>query len=180
MKYKKLKIGALLVSLLLLVGSLSPLVGFLLHEKLSMENTTELVATVVRIEKIEGAQNNSYIIHTKEYGAKLRILDVNTLVNLSDLNSLSKDQTITIRIQNVWLEQFDEIPFVSIVALKAQERVLFTLENYNDYEMAIFSELIFIGIIVGIFSLVAIVYCILLLKGINVLVKIRDRKRKRA
>jgi len=168
MKRKNLAVVALIFSLLFFFGAVAGLIVASTVEKISEKNTTEYTATVINA-KTEKSETSEYgEIYTEEYGTKLLVPLSKELVDKDDFTNIQAGQTIFFRIDNVWVEQFEQVDFIYIFSLKTAEKELLSLGSYAEYrEHRNFWVRVVDIIVIPIFLLISI-HCILLLKGINV------------
>lgn len=169
MKRKKLTIAIGIISLLMLGGIIANI--FIMHtnESLSETNTTEFSGTVKNVATM-GTGNDEYgIICTGEYESRLHIYHINDFINTNDFISLQPGQMIYFRIENTWLDTFGEMNFVHIVSLRTNERDLISLNNYNNLMDKQQLIAIVVSIIAAILFLFIFIYCMLSLKGFNIL-----------
>lgn len=168
MKRKKLTVVVLVFSILSFIATVGGSIVASTVETISEKNTTEYTATVTSV-KIEGSGTDKYgRICTEEYGDKLLISVSKKLVDMNDFENIQAGQTVFFRIQNVWVESFEEMDFVIIVSLKTEEKEILSLSNYAAYRENQDFKIRMIGIVGAPIFLLISVHCILRLKGINV------------
>jgi hypothetical protein len=159
MKRKKLIVFVLSFSFVLFFGMLGNVIIMNTKEKSSEVNTTEFTATIKSIE-IDGEGTNEYcIIFSEEYGNKLSTYNIRKISEISDFNRLESGQTVFFRVENIWLNQFEEMTFIPIVSIRTGEKEIVSLNNYNEY----MDDLRLAPTIAGI-AVALIIYCVLLLK----------------
>jgi uncharacterized membrane protein YeiB len=168
MKRKKLTVVSLVFSLIFFIGAVTGLIVASTTEKISEKNTTEFTATVTSI-KTEGSGTGQFgKIYTEEYGDKLNIFYIKKIVDVDDFSDIQAGQTVFFRIENVWLEQFEEMDFVTIVSLKTAEKEILSLSSYAEYMEHQYFRIRITCIIFIPILLLSSIYCVLLLKGVNV------------
>lgn len=175
MKKKKITIFILIVSLLFFFGTIGNIIIINTINKLSEKNTTEFTATITKV-VTKGTGNDEYgIIYTQEYDDKLNVYNINEITNKKDFTELQSGQTVYFRIENVWLEKFNEINFIHIVSLRTSEKEIFSLSNYNNLMINQRTSATIAGIIVCILLFLISVYCTLILNGFNIFKKLRKK-----
>lgn len=150
------------------------------NEGLSEINTTEHRATIKNYE-INGTDNEKIgTLYTDEYNGRLLISHLEEVVDMNAFSNLQAGQTIYFRIQSVWedklLNNFGENDFIYIVSLRTNETDIMPLSNYNKIVNSERNAGITAGIVVSILLLFVFIHCILLLKGINILHKLKRQK----
>ena len=168
---RKNTLFALFLSLLVFIGAVFLLILVNNFEKLSEHNTTEYTATVTNIE-MKGSGTGEYgKIYTEEYG-ELYIYYIRNIVDMDDFNNLQAGQTVFFRIENIWLEKMD---FIKIVSLKTAEKEMFSLSSYAEYMEHQYFRASIPGIIIIPICLLAAIHFTLLLKGINIFRRFKNR-----
>ncbi len=142
-------------------------------ETLSEENTTEYAATFISITITDSDDDyECRSIYTKEYGDKLAITYMKGDVNIADIDSLKAGQTIFFRIENVWADQFGEMPSFGILSLRTEEREIFSLSSSAKYQEQQFFRVKMTAVGFIPILLLLSIHCVLLLRGINVFKKL--------
>lgn len=168
MKRKKLTVFALILSIILLFGNIGNIIMMNITESHSEKNTTEFVATVMRVEIVGEGTYKRCIIHSEEYGDKLDTYNIRGIVDMSNFTSLNSNQTIYFRTKNSWVNQFEEMSFIPIVSLRTEEKEIVSLSSYNEFMAPSLYSATIAGIVVTTIFLLTSIHCVLLLKGFNV------------
>ena len=174
-KNKGTTIFVLIVFLFFLAGSFTPLVLSLSRERLTEINTTEFTATIENVEIMKAKNGDYCTVYTEEYGDKLAVHNAESIIDINAFKNLRTGQPIFFRIENVWIDQIESMPFIPIAALKTVEKEIMTLDSRNKYDENILLEMTKIGTILGAVFLLIVIHCILLLKGINVFSRVKNR-----
>lgn len=99
----------------------------------SYENTTEITATVIRVEQIMEHFDNA-LIYTEEYGDKISLGSFIDLADVEKLYSLEEGDSINFRVENEYVSYLtsdEEYGYIDVVSL----------EN-NGYEILPFDQVI--------------------------------------
>lgn len=134
-------------------------------DKKTEKNTTEFVATITKVDVANTGKDMYVEIGTKEYESLLHIsTSISERIDMDNINSLQKGQTIFFRIEDNMVEQFGKVYFCNIVSLRTTETEIISLGSYNTYiHEAAFPARIAGGILAGIF-LSVFIYCIFKIK----------------
>ena len=133
-----MKILALILVLFFLFWFVCFEVVLFMRHNLNEKNTVEHTATVTYVEILEG-NNDAVCIHINEHHFglyfKMEITDKTPAEYLSLIQSGDK---ITYRIEDYvdknLAKKYDRYPFLGISSLTSDNEVIFTLEDYNNYE----------------------------------------------
>ena len=169
MKIKKSIVYPLVLFSIFFFGTSGVLISMNSIDKQTEKNTTEFMATVTNVETTYTGEKIHIEIYTEEYDDTLHIsTNVSKKIDMDDINNLKKGQKILFRIQSNMLEQFKNTGFGNIVSLKTSEKEIFSLISYNKYihDSALPARIA--GIVLASMFLLASIYFILLLKGINI------------
>lgn len=167
-KRTKLTIFVLVMSIILLFGTIGNVIIMNTVEELSEKNTTEFIATVKKVE-IEGEEINKHaIIYTQEYGDKLSTFNIKEIIDIHDLNGLKTGQKIAFRTMNIWINEFEEMNVIPIFSIRTEGNEIASLSSYNEYMAYLLPAPTIAGIAVGSILLFISLHCILLLKGVNI------------
>lgn len=101
-------------------------------ELLSDSNTMELSATVTRVEILESSYEKTFVIHTKEYGDKIRLHLKSDFAESDDIANIGKGETIYFRVKNIWAEKLDSLSFFEIVSLKSEKKEIISVDEQNE------------------------------------------------
>lgn len=130
---KKNKIG-LIISLIFLVAMISVAINMNVQTHLSEKNTCELIATVEYI-SVPTSQNQIATIYTEDFNCPLYIYgDIFSNLDSDKYNSLSKGSTIYFRVNKSLVQNINNIAFCYIVSLRTDENVIFSIDNYNEWQ----------------------------------------------
>lgn len=173
MKSRLTVISILVLLLLVLSISVSTLIQLTRNsnypfERLTEANTTELSATVVRVEYDDSASKNYYIIHTAEYGDRFVITNSNRLMRPFDIYFLAVGETVYIRTRNLTPMPDRLNQRVSVVAIRTQNQSLITLSDFNNYQQSLRESYMKATIAATVFILLIIIYCLFKLAGISI------------
>ena len=127
---KKIVIGAIVI--FFLISTIMNLINLNNDELLSDSNTTEFSATVTRIEILESSYEKTFVIHTKEYGDKIRIHLKTEFTESDDINNIGIGETIHFRVKNIWVENLDSLSFFEIVSLKSEKKEIISVDEQNE------------------------------------------------
>ena len=98
------------------------------------ETTVYYTATVTDVEITGTEMNISVSIYVKEFDNFLYISNnIASNINLDDIRSLAKGQTIIFGIDDAKVSHMDEDIFVDIISLKTDSIEVFSLADYNRY-----------------------------------------------
>ncbi len=134
MKQKKIITVIGIISLLIFGGIIANIFIMNTKQNLSETNTTEFLGTVKNVATTGTGGDEYGVLCTMEYEAKLYIYHINDFIDTSEFINLQPGQLIYFRIENAWLDTFDEINFVNIVSLRTNEKDLISLNNYIKFE----------------------------------------------
>lgn len=166
---RKLLIFFSILFLFFFFGMISLIIMMNNSEKPSEKNTTEFTATVIYVEMGGTGAEKYGVIYTEEYSStKLNIFNIKRIGDTNDLQNLQTGQTVFFRINNVWLDQFEEMEFVDIISLRTEEKEIFSLSNYEEYISQQRFAATIVGIVVTLIFLLASIHCAALLKGVNI------------
>ena len=168
MKRKKTTVVFLILSLIVFFGCLANIIVVNAIEIPSEENTTEFSATVKSVEMIEEGAYESWGIYLEEYYGPLTVSTRRGVIDMDDLNSMKPGQIVFFRIENVWLKNFEEQPFHTVVSLRTEDREIASLSDCVERIMDRNNGVTIVGVISMLISLLIFIHCILLFKGINV------------
>lgn len=134
MKNKRSKyIVVLVVSCVFFFSICANLVTVIVYGNITLNNTTEFSATVKNVLVRGSGDNESIIIVTEEYGDKLNVFQPYNFAEKEVFLSIEEGEKITFRIEDSWLESFEEQPFINIVQLRTETSEIFSLVNYANY-----------------------------------------------
>jgi hypothetical protein len=168
MKRKRMIVFALVLSLIFFFGLIGNMIIMHNSAKLTEMNTTEFEATVRSIE-IYGEGTREYcIIHSEEYGDKLITYSIRGISDISDFDRFKSGQTVFFRVENIWLNQFEELTVFPIVSIRTENEEIVSLSSYCEYRASSLLEPTIAGIVVILIFLMLSIHCVLLLRGINV------------
>lgn len=103
---------------------------------LSNENTTEFSATVSGIEQTGSLNEITFLIQTIEYGDKIRVhTEPKSPIN-ENMKKLNKGDSIKFRVENIWLDNFDSMPFFEIVSLETEKDIIISMDEQNKETLA--------------------------------------------
>ena len=165
MKQKKIITVIGIISLLIFGGIIANIFIMNTKQNLSETNTTEFLGTVKNVATTGTGGDEYGVLCTMEYEAKLYIYHINDFIDTSEFINLQQGQLIYFRIENAWLDTFDEINFVNIVSLRTNEKDLISLNNYIKFMDKQQRNAIVISIVTAILFLLIFIYCMLCLKG---------------
>lgn len=165
MKQKKIITVIGIISLLIFGGIIANIFIMNTKQNLSETNTTEFLGTVKNVATTGTGSDEYGVLCTMEYEAKLYIYHINDFIDTSEFINLQPGQLIYFRIENAWLDTFDEINFVNIVSLRTNEKDLISLNNYIKFMDKQQRNAIVISIVTAILFLLIFIYCMLCLKG---------------
>ena len=161
-------IFVLVLSIMLFAGSVAGLILMSMREAVLPENTTELSATLVETKRKEPGKDGVFVVYTVEYEGELLIADENAIDNRTAFTKLQAGEIVFFRIENVWLNRFEEASSTYIVSLRTEKRDIMSLENYNALAEYQNSRITRTCMVFGPVFLLSAVYRVLLLKGIDV------------
>ena len=140
-------------------------------DKQTLQTTFEFTATVTGVSVEHGVT-----IHTEEYGGAVQFYpNIEKYLNLSEITSLKKGQTITFRLENSQLKRFADVGYGAVVALKTEEKEILSLEEYNQHQHEILLPQRITTLVAAIIFLLLTIYFLLKLSGIKLF-----RKQKKA
>ena len=140
-------------------------------DKQTLHTTFEFTATVTKVSVEHGVT-----IHTEEYGGAVQFYpNIEKYLNLSEITSLEKGQTITFRLENSQLKRFAEAGLGFIVTLETEGKEILSLAEYNQYQHESLLPQRITTLVAAIIFLLLTIYFLLKLRGINLF-----RKRKKA
>ena len=175
-RYKKIM---MIVSILLVVlsGGMIGIVIMINTTEYSEINTTEFTATVRGVE-IKGEDTHThYIIYSEEYGDKLNTYNIRRIGDISDFDNLKKGQTVFFRMENIWLNQYEDMTFFPIISIRTEEKEIVSLSDYNSEKEALRFAPTIAGVVVALIFLCLSLYCIFLLKGINIFRRLKNNSK---
>ena len=74
--------------------------------------------------------------------------------------NIEEGEKISFRIQNAWLESFEEQPFINIVQLRTETREVFSFVNYANPTKSDFNLAVVVAIFVCVAFLGIVSFCI--------------------
>lgn len=161
MKNKNNKyIVILIISCLLFFGMCGNLVSIVAYGNITLNNTTEFTATVKDVLVQRSGDDEGIILVTEEYGDKLRVFQYQGFAHTEDFMSIEVGEKISFRIQNAWLDNFEEIPFVNIVQLRTETREIFSFVNYANPTKSDFNLAVVVAILVCVAFLGIVSFCV--------------------
>ena len=98
-----------IISLLIFGGIIANIFIMNTKQNLSETNTTEFLGTVKNVATTGTGGDEYGVLCTMEYEAKLYIYHINDFIDTSEFINLQPGQLIYFRIENAWLDTFDEI-----------------------------------------------------------------------
>ena len=176
MKNKKIVVSVLIISLLFFFGSVAGATVASIIRNPAEEDTTEFSATVVHVEIKKVGRDERSIICTEEYGDKLMLPNSRLAIDSDDLSGLEAGETVFVRIDNVWWDQFEEARVMYILALRTAEKEIVSLSDYCEYMDAQYSKARLTAMLLGPLFLLVSIHCVLLLKGVDAFRKFRRFK----
>ena len=150
----------LVVSCVFFFGICANLVTIIVYGNITLNNTTEFTATVKNVLVRGSGDNESIIIVTEEYGDKLNVFQPYDFADREDYLSIEEGEKITFRIEDAWLESFEEQPFINIVQLRTETREIFSLVNYATYTESEFNYSVAGAKLICIAFLGVVIFCI--------------------
>lgn len=161
MKNKQNKYIVILISsFVLFFGMCGNLMNIITYGNITLNNTTEFTATVKDVLIQRSGDEEGIILITEEYGDKLRVFQYQRFSRTEDFMNIEEGEKISFRIQNDWLESFEEIPFINIVQLRTETREVFSFVNYANPTGADFNLAVVAAIFVCFAFLGVVVFCI--------------------
>ena len=134
MKSQKLKYIIMIASFMLFIGMISLLVFMGDIDRQTDETSTTYTATVTGVEITNTGKDDIVEIFTKEYDNTLHIsTNISDNINLNDIKDLEHGQIIWFRIENTMAQNLNKAAFVDIISLKTDEKIIFSLDEYNQY-----------------------------------------------
>lgn len=150
--------------LCIIISLLSYIIGGKIRIELTEKNTTTYTGTISQVDITQtGGQSNLHI-YTQERRTAL-YLPLSKSLTETDINALSIGQTITFRVENGQKIDWDKTDYVFIIALRAGETDILTLEEHRN--MLVKNENIFKCFCVGILLLLTIIFSWLLSSSIR-------------
>ena len=131
---KNPKIIIAIISLWLFVGTIAVVISMHGIDKQTENTTTSYTATVSGVEITNTGEGKFAEIDVKEYRNHLAITtNISKHINIDDVQNLKNGQIIYFQIENVKVQHLNNSAFVDITSLKTDEKVIFSLDEYNQY-----------------------------------------------
>lgn len=146
------------------------IVTFFINNALTEYNTTVLSATVDLKQASINEKKDMDMIYTKEYGDRLHVAE-SIYLDYEELLNLESGQTIYFRIENMWLDLLEDIPYIRAVSLWTDQQEILSLKDYNKTLKSNMIRVRFIAVFFSLFFFSIVIICII---G---LAKISKRKR---
>ena len=134
MKTQKRSLTILIMSTVLLIGTIGIFIYMSNIDNLSEDNITYYSATVEST-RIENIGEKVYVaIQTKEYATVLHISqNIGKELDMDDVYNLKNGQTVLFRVENTKTYLMDNADIIDIVSLQTESNTIFSLEDYNKY-----------------------------------------------
>jgi len=134
MRKRKVTIVVMVISVLFFMGSIGlGLVAGSIH-KYTEKTTCLYAATVKKVDAIDTGKEIQVDLYTEEYKASLHIQTaVSKHINIDEIANLHAGQEVLFRIENKNRDFLDGAELVSILALETEEKVFFSLSDYNQH-----------------------------------------------
>lgn len=133
MKNSKIDVAVMLFSLLFFLGSIGIIFFMNKADKFTEEKIIEQRATLKDIE-ISNSNKVFAEIYTREYENSFLISTIVCgKINLNDLRSLKKGDTLFVGIKKENEKLANQVEFIDIVSLRTESQSIFSLDDYNKY-----------------------------------------------
>lgn len=134
MSKRKVTIVVMVISVLFFMGSVGLGLAVGSIHKNTEKTTCLYTATVKKVDAIDTGKEIQVDLYTEEYKASLHIQTaISKYINIDEIANLHAGQEILFRIENKNRDFLDEAELVSILALETEEKVLFSLSDYNQH-----------------------------------------------
>jgi hypothetical protein len=165
MKNRKVLIVIIAMSLICFIGISGNLIIMTDFDKNTDENTVMFSATVSEITINDTGEQINAEIMTNEYSTALWISGtVCENINIDDIRDINKNQAIRFRMAESKANQIDYADFLDIISLETESKVLFSLEDSNEffYKTALPARIV--SIVADVAILAIVVFCIVSLR----------------
>ena len=121
------------ISLIFLVGMIGNTFIANIQSIVNEANTAELMATIksIRTEKVDN--HTGVVIEAVEFSELLKIYDIKYAPNIEDVQSLKAGDQIFFRAETRWVSNVDILGVYDAVSLRDSTKVIYSLDDYNDY-----------------------------------------------
>jgi len=134
MKRLKIQLIIMIVSFVFFIGMIGLLILMRDADRQTEETTLFCHATVLGVEINDTGKAVSVEIFTDEYDNSLHIsTNITKNICMDNVKNLKKGQSIFFGIEKTNAAYMNEAAFVSITSLRTDTKVIFSLEEYNQY-----------------------------------------------
>ena len=134
MKRLKIQLIIMIVSFVFFIGMIGLLILMRDIDRQTEETTSFYQATVTSVDIANTGSDISARIYTNEYDTYLLITtDIAPNINMDDVKDLKNGQTIFFGIEKIKAPDMNKVALIDITSLKTETKVIFSLEEYNQY-----------------------------------------------